>query len=281
MEADALLERDTLSGKVGEGPGGVGVPAGTRAHAANDGALADADIQVKLTIPSGFWIRGKGLDVELSGNLTIEQQAGRPVIAGELRAVRGTLVILGRSLQLERGTVTFFGGDEINPSLDFVLTTRVSDTEIQIFVGGTAQKPSMNFASNPEMSEADIMAVLLFGRPFNNLDEGQAGLVKERSTEMLASVGAVKLQEELGSQLGIDVLTLKSTGRGNSNLALSVGKYISPRVLLSYAYSLEDATESYVSVEYFLKGRFKLESTYRSQTGRSSLGVGWSKEYGR
>jgi translocation and assembly module TamB len=281
MEADALLERDTLSGKVGEGPGGVGVPAGTRAHAANDGALADADIQVKLTIPSGFWIRGKGLDVELSGNLTIEQQAGRPVIAGELRAVRGTLVILGRSLQLERGTVTFFGGDEINPSLDFVLTTRVSDTEIQIFVGGTAQKPSMNFASDPEMSEADIMAVLLFGRPFNNLDEGQAGLVKERSTEMLASVGAVKLQEELGSQLGIDVLTLKSTGRGNSNLALSVGKYISPRVLLSYAYSLEDATESYVSVEYFLKGRFKLESTYRSQTGRSSLGVGWSKEYGR
>jgi translocation and assembly module TamB len=236
------------------------------------------DIDVSIRIPSGFWIRGKGLDIELGGDLDIRQKNGKPIVAGELRALRGTLVILGRTLDLERGTVTFYGEDEINPSLDIVLTTTVESNKIQILFGGTVRKPQVNLTSEPDMSESDIMSVLLFGCTFDDLDDDQAGLVKNRSAEMIASLGAVKLQEELGGQLGVDVLTVTSTGEDQEGTAVSFGKYLNARTLLSYAYSLDSESQSYVSLEYFLKGRLVVRSTYDNE-GVGSLGVGWSKDY--
>jgi hypothetical protein len=237
-----------------------------------------SDIDLDIRIPNGFWIRGKGLDIELSGDLSVKQKDGAPVITGELRAIRGTLAVLGRSFALERGTVTFYGGDEINPSLDVSLSTTVEETKIEILVGGTAQKPTVAMESDPEMSEADIVSVLLFGKPYGSLDEGQEDLVKKRSTEMLVSLGAAKLQAELGEQLGVDVVTVSSAGPGDDRTTLSLGKYLSPRVLLSYAYAMGTESDSYVHLEYFLRGRFKVESAF-GFGGRTALGVGWSKDY--
>jgi translocation and assembly module TamB len=238
----------------------------------------DIDLDVNINIPSGFWIRGKGLDLELSGDLAIKQQDGKPTLSGELRVIRGTVVVLGRTLELERGVVTFYGGDEINPTLDVVLGAEIEGTKIQILFDGTAQKPELKFASEPEMPEADILSVLLFGRPYEQLDDGQANLMKDRSREMLISVGAARLQTELGGQLGIDVVTVKNTGEDNTSTALSVGKYLKPQVLLSYAYALDKDSDSFISLEYFLKGQFKVETIFGNQ-GQTSLGIGWSKDY--
>ena len=200
------------------------------------------------------------------------------MVTGELRAVRGSLVALGRTLQLERGTVTLYGGDEINPSLDIVLATTIDGTEIQILFGGTVAEPVLDLVSIPEMSESDIMSVLLFGTTYDNLDDGQADLMKSRSAEMALSLGAAKIQQEFGGQVGVDVMQIKSTGRDNEGSALMLGKYLSPRVLVSYAQALDSESESFVSLEYFLRGQFKLESTF-GQRGQTSLGFGWSKDY--
>ena len=74
------------------------------------------------------------------------------------------------------------------------------------------------------------------------------------------------------------MVTIKSTGRDNQGTALAFGKYLSPQVLLSYAYSLDSESQSFISLEYFLKGRFKIETTYGDR-GQGSLGIGWAKDY--
>ncbi len=276
VEGDAILLRTQADSLGGEDS--TLVSGGSREAPDSPKSKINPDLSVEIKIPSGFWIRGKGLDLELSGNLTVKQQEGVPTVTGELRATRGSLIVLGRTLQLERGTVTFYGADEINPSLDVVLATTIDGTEIQIIMGGTVEEPAVNLVSSPEMSESDIMSVLLFGRTFDDLDDGQADLVKKRSTEMIASLGAAKLQEEFGGQVGVDVVSITSTGRDNEGTALTVGKYLNPRALLSYAQALDPESDSFVSLEYFLRGQFRLESTY-GQRGQTSLGFGWSKDY--
>jgi autotransporter translocation and assembly factor TamB len=136
----------------------------------------------------------------------------------------------------------------------------------------------VNFSSDPELPEADIMAVLLFGRTYDDLDDGQTDLMKTRSRDMLMSMGASRLQSEVGEQLGIDVITVKTTGGEDPETSFSFGKYLSPRLLLSYAYSLEKESSSFITVEYFFKNRFKLETMF-GQQGNTSLGVGWTKDY--
>ena len=276
LDGKALLSRDSLA--VAGRDTAAAVEAEPDRPDQKEERRIEPDIDVSIHIPSGFWIRGKGLDVEFSGDLQVKQKAGKPIITGELRALRGNLVVLGRTLDLERGTVTFYGGDEVDPSLDIVLKTDVDGNKIQILLAGTVQKPQVSMTSEPDMSETDIMAVLLFGRTFNDLDDDQADLVRQRSAEMIASLGAAKLQKELGGQLGVDIVTVKSIGKDNESTALSFGKYLDARTLLSYAYSLDSEARSFVSLEYFLKGRFVIESTYDNE-GIGSLGAGWSKDY--
>ncbi len=232
-------------------------------------------IDIKIAIPSQFFVRGRGLDLELAGDLNIRKTGAKPTVTGELRAIQGNLVLLGRSLRLERGTVTFLGQDEINPEFDVALSTRVGDTLIKIIVAGTAQKPRMILTSEPDMREGDIISVLLFGTTFNDLSDDQAGLVQSRATEMAAALGAAQLQKNL---TGVDVVSFRGADAQDKSGTLQFGKYLSPNVLLSYVYALEDQTGSFVSLEYFLKGNFKVDTVYgrRNQTG---LGFGWMKDY--
>ena len=46
-----------------------------------------------------FWLRGRGLDVELAGQLQLALQEGAPTVVGELGPVGGVLVVLGRTFQ--------------------------------------------------------------------------------------------------------------------------------------------------------------------------------------
>ena len=276
-EGKALLWSDSLSAAASDTVLASG-PVAENAKPKEKSRFA-GELGVSIRIPSQFWIRGKGLDIELAGDLHVEEKGGRPFITGDLRAIRGDFIVLGRTLDLERGTVTFYGGDETNPSLDISLTTNVEGTKIEIIVSGTAQKPQIEMRSEPDMSETDIMSVLLFGQSSNDLDDDQADLVKSRSTEMLASLGAAKIQEEIGGELGVDVVTVKSAGVDNEGSAVSLGKYLNPRTLLSYAYPLDSQSQASVSLEYFLKGRFVVKSTYDIHEGLGSLGVGWSKDY--
>jgi len=78
--------------------------------------------------------------------------------------------------------------------------------------------------------------------------------------------------------MGIDVITVKSSDADNESAALSIGKYLNPKVLLSYAYALDKDADSFISLEYFLKGRFKVETIFGNK-GQTSLGIGWSKDY--
>ena len=74
-----------------------------------------------IEIPNSFWIRGQGLEVQLAGDLRTGLRDGVPRVVGELRALSGQLEVVGARLQLDRGLVTFYGGDTTNPSLDLEL----------------------------------------------------------------------------------------------------------------------------------------------------------------
>ena len=268
-KGDARLLADTLMARSGSD-----TPADSTAAGGTD-APNGADIDVAIRIPERFYVRGRGLDMELGGDLHLKNDGVQPVVTGELRALHGTLVLLGRSLRLDRGTVNFVGGDEINPELDASLQTYVNNVRIYIILAGTAQEPVIILGSEPEMNDGDIISTLLFGSAYDDLSDDQADLVERRSAEMVAALGAAQLQKNLS---GIDVVQFQGADSQDRAGTLTFGKFLSPDVLLSYVYAIDDQALSFVSLEYFLRGNFKLDTVYgrRNQTG---LGFGWARDY--
>ena len=237
----------------------------------------DPDMEVNLSIPSGLWIRGQGLDVELSGDLSLTYRGGAPSITGELAADRGHFIFLGRTFRMESGTITFYGEDEINPALNINLTINVEGTLVRVSVGGTLLDPQLGFSSEPAMSEGDIMSFLLFGRPLEDLNNNQMDLVQSRAADIVTTFGSAQLEAKLAGQLGVDMVRIRDTKGDAKGSSLVLGKYISRKVLLEYERALE-SNLFFISLDYFLTRHFRLRTLY-GQRDQSGMEMNWFNEY--
>ncbi|MDY0109522.1 MAG: translocation/assembly module TamB domain-containing protein [Candidatus Krumholzibacteria bacterium] len=237
------------------------------------------DLVFSVTSPGGLWLRGQGLDVELAGDLALLLRGGRIAVEGELQAVQGTMRQLGHLFRLERGRVVFDGSEtELNPELDLSLGVRVGQYAIGILLGGTATAPTLRFTSDPELSEGDILGTLLFGKPLDELDEGQSGLLASRAAQIAAAYGSTRLQESLARQLGVDVVSLAPREGDEETTALTVGKYLSPRVMLRYEQLLREGSAFFVHLDYAFAGAFRLH-TQVSQGEESGVQLKWLRDW--
>jgi hypothetical protein len=266
-------ERDPSGADAGEQ-----VTEASGAQSVSDSLRTPLDLDVGIVIPAGLWIRGRGLEVEMAGDLRLIQKGGAPTVAGNLKAVRGRLSFLGRQFAVERGGAVFYGGDEINPSLDLVLATNVEGTIIRVLFGGTAKEPDLQLVSEPELPDGDIMSLLVFGRTADELDNDQVDLLGRRATDIAAAFGTSKLEMQLAQQLGVDMVRIGRESGGGDGSSLVIGKYISPKVLLKYEQVLEERTRFFVNLEYFLTRHFKVETLIGHQS-QSAVELNWTSDY--
>lgn len=233
------------------------------------------DLDITLAIPGNLRLRGAGLDVELSGNLTARTVSGEPALVGELRATRGSYEFLGRRFTVRSGEVVFYG--DLDPQLDLRLATVLQSNTYFIQMRGTVLAPRFELSADPPQSEGDIVSALLFGRPVDQLDEGQTQLLRQRTQEVATQLGANLLAQRIGQEIGVDVLSIQSSGEDGAQ-ALVVGKYLSPDVLVQYEQVLEEGRAALVRIEYALNRFFKVETT-ASQGEHSGIELKWSRDY--
>ncbi len=246
------------------------------ARADTAAALPPMDLEVGLSIPAGFWIRGRGLDVELAGDLEARQHEGAPAVLGELAATRGQLTLLDRAFSVERGRAVFYGGAVVDPAIDLALSAQQDDLLVRVLMTGTALQPDLRLTSEPEMAEGDIMARLVFGKPLDQLDETETGLVQDRAVSVAKTFATARLEAMLSRQLGVDMLKLQTAEGGGRSVML--GKYLSRRALLRYQQSLQSDQAFTLGLEYWLARRFKLETSL-SRVDQSGFDLNWSRDY--
>ncbi|MGL4995638.1 MAG: translocation/assembly module TamB domain-containing protein, partial [Deefgea sp.] len=81
-------------------------------------------IEVNVDLGRNFRFRGYGLDAELIGQLRLRAQANQPLRAnGTVSVDKGTFRAYGRTLEIERGVLSFIGPID-NPGLDVLAVRR-------------------------------------------------------------------------------------------------------------------------------------------------------------
>ena len=129
------------------------------------------------------------------------------------------------------------------------------------------QKPQLELSSDPEMSEEDIVSSLLFGALDGELDEGQAGMVADRTAQILASYGSVQLQDWASGQLGLDLVSIEPSADDEDATSLVVGKYLDPKVVIRYEQVMSDESAWYVHLDYLVTSFLKLHSVISDGRG--------------
>ncbi|GAB4576537.1 MAG: hypothetical protein Tsb0019_00390 [Roseibium sp.] len=229
-------------------------------------------LDILVSAPGRIFVRGRGLDAELQGDLRVVGTTASPRAIGAFNLKRGQLDVLTRRLVFSRGNATFEGS--LTPILDFAATTSVSDTTITVSISGEAEDPQIAFTSAPELPQDEVLALLLFGKSVGNLSATQVA----RLAAAIATLTGGSDNGPLASirkSLGLDAIDINTDGENGPSL--SVGKYINDNIYVG-AEQGTGSGSSRVKVDIDLDRGLKVRGEVGAD-GSSKAGIFFEREY--
>jgi translocation and assembly module TamB len=213
---------------------------------------------VRILFGEHVKLAGFGLDSTVKGELRVTEkpnQAGRAT--GEVR-VAGTYEAFGRKLTIERGRLVYAGAALDDPLLDILAVRKIDDVTAKLQVTGSALQPKLDVFTDPAMSQTDAMSYLLTGKSASDL-HGQDGAEVQSAAQSVGSVLGNRLAKRLGGKMGLvdEIGVEQNNDLGGS--AFTVGKYLSPRLFVSYGVGLFEPGSA-VTVRYEFSKRWSLEA---------------------
>ena len=227
----------------------------------------DADIEVKLG--DSVKVQGYGLDGSVHGQLAVRVRAGETATGrGEIR-VDGKYQAYGQDLSIERGRLLFAGTRLDNPGLDIraVRNIRSQEMTVGLSIRGTAQQPILTVFSDPALEQAEALSYLVTGRPLNSLKSGESDALNT-AAQALGGLAGDRLAKSIGSRLGLEAGVSSSEALGGS--AFTAGKYLSPRLFLSYGVGLFTPGQV-ITLRYTLNRFLQFEAENATTGNRASL----------
>lgn len=231
-------------------------------------------IQLDLTADDQVLVKGKGLNSEWKGMLSLSGSNMNVLANGTLQLIKGEYSLLGKTFKLNEGQIIF--NDKPTPSATINLTGNLSlaDTVITAHLRGPLSSPTLTFQSNPQLSTSAILARILFNKDITDISQPEA--IQLATTLISLSGGAgPSVLEAIRKNIGVDRLAISSQTAHPDEIAVQIGKYLTKGVLITLSQS---ATSSQVIVEVEFNYGFVFQAeTQEEQEGKFSLK--WTHSY--
>ena len=234
----------------------------------------DATLDVSVSAPNHIFVRGRGIDAELGGEVRLTGSSRDPVAIGAFEMRRGRLSVVGQRLDFSRGRLTF-GGELTAPDLDFMAETKAAEVTARVAVTGPANQPNFVISSDPTLPQDEVFSRLLFKKTSGGLSPFQALQLAQAVAQFSGGAGGVDVFEQARKGLGVDSLDI-STG-ANGGPAVGASRYLSDRLSVGVKAGAKPA-DSAATVNYDVTRRVKIQGEAGSD-GRTAVGVGVEWEY--
>lgn len=229
-------------------------------------------LDILINAPSRIFVRGRGLDAELGGQLRLTGTTDSIVPIGQFSLVRGRLDILGQRFELDEGIAQIQG--DFTPFLRLVATTEAATgTTVSIIIEGPADSPQVRFESSPEMPQDEVLAQLLFGRDMSSISPLQA-VQLAGAIATLSGRGDGGVLNDLREGLDLDDFDITSDEEGNA--AVRAGKYLSDNVYTDITIGADGSSEINLNLDVTddvtARGSF-------GNDGETSIGIFYERDY--
>lgn len=259
-EPGAVRDTRRKAGLLGTATGGGG-----RASAKPIG------LDLSISAPSRVFVRGRGIDAELGGEIRLLGTTANVQPSGAFRLIRGRMDILGRRLVLSQADLVLEGS--LVPQITVVASTESGGVTSTVSVEGPADDPTVRFSSSPELPQEEVLAQLLFGRSLDKISAFQAAQLAN-AVAVLAGRGGVGIVGTLRRSFGLDDLDVTTSEDGSA--ALKAGKYISDNVYTEI--EVDQDGKSKISLNLDLRDGVTVKGKVDAD-GQTGIGVFLEKDY--
>ena len=232
----------------------------------------NATLDLTISAPNRVFVRGRGIDAELGGDLQLRGRLSDLQTIGAFELRRGRISIAGTSLDFTRGRIVFTG--DMTPELDFVAQTRTADVTAIITVSGAARAPEFAFSSEPDLPQDEVLSRILFSKASGGLSAIQA-LQLAQVAAQFSGGGGPDVFERVRRSLGVDSLDVSVGASGNPTVG--VRRAINRRLSIGVKSGAE-ASDSGVSVDVDVTRNIRLKGEANADGG-TAVGVGVEWEY--
>ncbi|HVY48772.1 MAG TPA: translocation/assembly module TamB domain-containing protein, partial [Minicystis sp.] len=248
-------------------------PGGTEIHAAV--RIGEARIR-----------RDTSLDATIKGNPVFDVD-GKTVASGAIRILRGTLEVQGKRFAIDHGVVSFTG-DPSEPEILAEATWDAPDgTRVYADFAGTPKSGKLSLRSEPERTQDEIVALILFGSTSGQLGVSTPGSQQESTAATGAGVaGGVVTQavnKAISGVTSADIQTRVDTSEADNprpELLVQLSKNVSAEVAYNTGVpppgQAPDRTD--VTVDWRFYRNYSLDATVGDQ-GSTALDLVWRLRY--
>ena len=246
-------------------------------------------MDVHVVIPDNLVLRGKDLrpsgptgsalgdlNITVGGDVRVRKDPSAPItLLGTVNTVRGTYAFQGRRFDLVRdGTIRFIGTPSINPILDITATRKIPSTgvEARVHITGTPSAPQLELSSTPPLEESDILALIVFNRPVNELGTGERSSLAATAGGIATGFIAAPLGESIGKALDLDLFEISTTTTESGDLgaAVTLGQQVNERTFIKLYQQFSARSTTEFQLEYQLARFLRLEATAAPETSGSA-----------
>lgn len=227
-------------------------------------------LDIVISAPGQIFVRGRGLDVEMGGEIAIGGTSAAPIPSGGFQLIRGTMDILAQRLQFETAEISLQG--DLEPDINMVASSNNGSINAKIVIEGPASDPEINFTSEPELPEDEVLAQLFFGKPVQDLTPLELAQLASAVNTLTGGGGGVF--GALREGLGVDNLSVESDSEGTTSV--SAGKYITDRIYTDVTFGSDGTSE--IQLNYEIRDDFTARGSFDNE-GNTGIGVHFERDY--
>ncbi|AZI41852.1 hypothetical protein EHF33_03050 [Deinococcus psychrotolerans] len=256
---------------------------------------------IPITAPNGIRVDENLAQAELSAALTLSGTGASPRLSGNVKSLRGNLLLRDNNFNLQNASANF-DGSSLYPVFSLTAQGRVPDQSgkpigVQLQADGSfvvqsgaralkldTELSCTTCASASDYSQAELYSLLALGTPDITTVGSNIGSLGQSAISTALNLFVLsELQRNIARALGVDVFRISSnliTPEGNLDAKFTVGTYLSKQFYIQYQVDLTgkglfDATYTTDDNRFTFRVSTPI-SGLDLQTVRPSLTVGYN-----
>lgn len=236
-------------------------------------------------------VKASGINATLGGEMDLELKGLENITSsGEIKVLKGSYQAYGVDLDIVRGRIYYSKAPVTQPTLDILALRTVGDVKAGVVVAGYLRAPVIKLYSEPSMADVDVLAYVVLGHPLSTGTTGtdQAGALAMAASGLLSFGQSESLQDQVKQRLGLSVLGVETVTPSTSGLMgykqvnvtptgapakapttenlMTVGKYVTPKLYVSYGRSLV-TQGSLLMLRYDVTKHWQIETQSGTESG--------------